>query len=164
MHRLRRHLSYANVAATLALIIAVAGGGTALAVAIHSSKKSDINKKGNIRVGRVTAKKLANGNVTAAKLAGIDVVQGSDTTTGGLADLPARRAAALRRRRADRVLQRRTHGVSARWKRLAGPQKRRLGAEGLRPLPEGVALAAAPSRSRGRIRGRRRRASAPATS
>lgn len=87
MHRLRRHLSYANVAATLALIIAVAGGGTALAVAIHSSKKSDINKKGNIRVGRVTAKKLANGNVTAAKLAGIDVVQGSDTT-GGLADCP----------------------------------------------------------------------------
>ncbi|MGA8218346.1 MAG: hypothetical protein WB771_07250, partial [Solirubrobacterales bacterium] len=71
-----------------ALIIAVAGGGTALAVAIHSSKKSDINKKGNIRVGRVTAKKLANGNVTAAKLAGIDVVQGSDTTTGGLAFCP----------------------------------------------------------------------------
>ena len=31
MQRLRRHLTYANVAATLALVIAVAGGTTAIA-------------------------------------------------------------------------------------------------------------------------------------
>ena len=31
MQRLRRHLTYANVAATLALVIAVAGGATAIA-------------------------------------------------------------------------------------------------------------------------------------
>jgi hypothetical protein len=31
MHRLRRHLSYANVAATLALVVAIAGGTTAIA-------------------------------------------------------------------------------------------------------------------------------------
>ena len=31
VHRLRRNLSYANVAATLALIIAIAGGTTAIA-------------------------------------------------------------------------------------------------------------------------------------
>ncbi len=74
MHRLRRNLSYANVAATLALVIAVGGVPTAVAIS-KASKKSDINKKGNIRAGRVTAAKLANGNVTAAKLAGVDIVQ-----------------------------------------------------------------------------------------
>ena len=31
MRRLRRHLTYANVAATLALLIAIAGGTTAIA-------------------------------------------------------------------------------------------------------------------------------------
>ena len=76
MHKLRRKLTYANVVATLALIVAVAGGSTAVAVTANASKKkTDVNKKGNIRAGRVTAKKLANGNVTAAKLAGIDIVQ-----------------------------------------------------------------------------------------
>ena len=73
MHRLRRHLSYANVVATLALIVAVAGGTTAIAVSkakkkgavVRVTRKSDISKKGKIRPG----------HVTAAKLAGIDVVQ-----------------------------------------------------------------------------------------
>ena len=55
-------------------MIAVAGVPTAVAIS-KSAKKSDVNKKGNIRAGRVTAKKLANQNVTAAKLAGIDIVQ-----------------------------------------------------------------------------------------
>jgi hypothetical protein len=62
---------------TIAVIIAVAGGSTAIAVTVNASKKSDINKKGNIRAARVTTPKLANGAVTAAKLAGIDVVQAS---------------------------------------------------------------------------------------
>jgi hypothetical protein len=73
--RIRRHLTYANVMSTIAVIIAVAGGSTAVAVTVNASKKSDINKKGNIRAARVTTPKLANGAVTAAKLAGIDVVQ-----------------------------------------------------------------------------------------
>jgi hypothetical protein len=73
MHRLTRQLTYANVVATLALIVAVAGGSTAIAVS--ASKKSDVSKKGNIRAGRVTSGKLANGAVTADKLAGIDIVQ-----------------------------------------------------------------------------------------
>jgi hypothetical protein len=71
----KKHVTYANVAATLALIVAVAGGSTAVAVTVNASKKSDVNKKGNIRAGRVTATNLADGNVTAAKLAGVDIVQ-----------------------------------------------------------------------------------------
>jgi len=73
--RIRRHLTYANVMSTIAVTIAVAGGSTAVAVTVNASKKSDINKKGNIRAARVTTPKLANGAVTAANLAGIDLVQ-----------------------------------------------------------------------------------------
>ncbi len=39
MHRLRSHLTYANVAATLALVIAI-GGGTAIAVKGTAPKNS----------------------------------------------------------------------------------------------------------------------------
>jgi hypothetical protein len=75
MLRIRRHLSYANVMSTIAVIVAIAGGSTAIAFTVSGSKKSDINKKGNIRVGRVTAKKLADGSVVASKLGAITVVQ-----------------------------------------------------------------------------------------
>ena len=89
MQKLRRKLTYANVVATLALIVAVAGGSTAVAVTVNAArKKSDVNKKGNIRAGRVTAKKLADGNVIAAKLAGIDIVQGSGADRAN-ADCPS---------------------------------------------------------------------------
>jgi hypothetical protein len=74
MHRIRRHLTYANVMSTIAVILAVAGGSTAIALTA-SAKKSDVNKKGNIRAGRVTTLKLADGALTAPKLAGIEVVQ-----------------------------------------------------------------------------------------
>jgi hypothetical protein len=73
--RIRRHLSYANVMSTIAVVVAIVGGSTAVAVTVNASKKSDINKKGNIRASRVTAPKIANGAVTASKLAGIEVVQ-----------------------------------------------------------------------------------------
>jgi hypothetical protein len=71
--RLRRHLSYANVVATLALVVAVAGGTTAIAgsagkkkgAVVRVTKNSDVSKKGKIRPG----------HATAAKLAGVDVVQ-----------------------------------------------------------------------------------------
>jgi hypothetical protein len=87
MHRLTRQLTYANVVATLALIVAVAGGSTAIAVS--ASKKADVSKKGNIRAGRVTATKLADQNVTAAKLAGIDIVQQSTPSQQATAVCPA---------------------------------------------------------------------------
>ena len=62
MHRLRRHLSYANVAATLALIIAVAGGTTAIA-------------GGKAAPNSVASSSIKAHNVTARDLAGIRVVQ-----------------------------------------------------------------------------------------
>jgi hypothetical protein len=86
--RIRRHLSYANVMSTIAVIVAVAGGSTAVAVSVSTSKKSDINKKGNIRAGRVTAKKLADGNVVASKLARIEIITTS-SPGGATATCPA---------------------------------------------------------------------------
>jgi hypothetical protein len=53
---MRRHLTYANVAATLALVIAVAGGTTAIAMKTTAPKNSVISK--SIRPGNVTAKDL----------------------------------------------------------------------------------------------------------
>jgi hypothetical protein len=57
--RLKRHLTYANVASTLALVVAIAGGTAALA----ASKNS------------VTSSSIKPYNVTARDLAGIRVVQ-----------------------------------------------------------------------------------------
>jgi hypothetical protein len=79
--RIRRQLTYANVMSTIAVIIAVAGGSTAVAVTVNASKKSDINKKGNIRPARVTTPKIAGAAVTSPKLAAIDVVQASSAVT-----------------------------------------------------------------------------------
>jgi len=56
-----RHLSYANVASTLALVVAVTGGGAAYAAATIHTK--------DIANGAVTAAKLHDGAVTAGKRA-----------------------------------------------------------------------------------------------
>jgi len=64
MRRLRRHLNYANVAATLALLVAIAGGTTAIAGS-NAPKNS------------VTSSSIKPFNVTARDLAGIRVVQAS---------------------------------------------------------------------------------------
>ncbi len=56
MHRLRTHLTYANVAATLALVIAVAGGTTAIAMKATAPKNSVTSK--SIRPYNVTARDL----------------------------------------------------------------------------------------------------------
>jgi hypothetical protein len=77
MPKLRGKVTYANAMSTIAVVIALGGGSTAVAVTVNASKKSDVNKKGNIRAKRVTAKKLADGAVGAAKLGGIQVVQAS---------------------------------------------------------------------------------------
>jgi hypothetical protein len=64
MHRLRRHLTYANVTATLALLVAVAGGTTAIARSGKAPKNSVVSK--SIKAGNVTAKDLTTTfNVTA---------------------------------------------------------------------------------------------------
>ena len=62
MRRLKPHLTYANLAATLALIIAVAGGTTAIA---------------GSKVGKntVASSSIKPYNVTARDLAGIRVVE-----------------------------------------------------------------------------------------
>jgi hypothetical protein len=56
MHRIRSHLSYANVTATLALIVAVAGGTTAIAMKATAPKNSVTSK--SIRPNNVTARDL----------------------------------------------------------------------------------------------------------
>ena len=62
MQHLRRHLTYANVAATLALVFAVAGGATAIA-------------GGKAAKNSVASSSIKPHNVTASDLAGIRVVQ-----------------------------------------------------------------------------------------
>ena len=62
MRRIRSHLSYANVAASLALVIAIAGGTTAIAGS-KAAKNS------------VASSSIKPFNVTARDLAGIKVVQ-----------------------------------------------------------------------------------------
>jgi hypothetical protein len=67
MQRLRRHLSYANVTATLALVIAIAGGTTAIAGSAKAPKNSVVSK--SIKPGNVTARDLAttfNASATSA--------------------------------------------------------------------------------------------------
>ena len=56
MSRIRRHLTYANVAATLALVIAIAGGTTAIAAKVTAPKNSVTTK--SIRPFNVTARDM----------------------------------------------------------------------------------------------------------
>jgi hypothetical protein len=67
MHRLRSHLTYANVVATVALVVAVAGGTTAIAMKSTAPKNS------------VTSKSIRPYNVTARDLAGLILVKGQGT-------------------------------------------------------------------------------------
>jgi hypothetical protein len=65
MRRIKRHLSYANVAATLALLIAIAGGTTAIA-------------GGRAAKNSVASSSIKPFNVTARDMAGIRVVEASN--------------------------------------------------------------------------------------
>jgi hypothetical protein len=67
MASMRKHLTYANVVATLALIVAVAGGSAAIAISVKVKKNSVGTKQ--IKKGSITAGKLADGAVTNVKLA-----------------------------------------------------------------------------------------------
>jgi hypothetical protein len=69
MNRIRRHLTYANVAATLALLVAVAGGTTAIATKSTAPKNS------------VTTKSIRPFNVTSRDLSRLIQVFGKATFT-----------------------------------------------------------------------------------
>jgi hypothetical protein len=56
MHGLKRHLTYANIASTLALVIAVAGGATA--VAVSKAPRNSVASS-SIKPFNVTARDLA---------------------------------------------------------------------------------------------------------
>ena len=62
MRKLRPHLTYANVTATVALVVAIGGGSFAVA------KTAKIGPK-QLKNGAVTRKKLTDGAVSGAKLA-----------------------------------------------------------------------------------------------
>jgi hypothetical protein len=64
MNKLKSHLTYANVAATLALAIAISGSAIAIA---GGNKKADIRPNGQIK----------RGHVVAGDLAGVHVITGS---------------------------------------------------------------------------------------
>ncbi len=74
----RPELSYANVASTLALFFALAGGATAIAVSKKISTKQIKNqavKTNKIANGAITADKLATGAVVSDKLAASAVTE-----------------------------------------------------------------------------------------
>jgi hypothetical protein len=81
MQRIRRHLTYANVAATLALIVAVAGGTTAIAGKTTARKNSVTNK--SIRDGNVTAKELAGLTRVSAQTQIVDATAGDGVFATG---------------------------------------------------------------------------------
>ncbi len=58
----RRHLSYANVMSTLAVVLALVGGSTAVSIA--GKKNSKVAPKNS-----VTSKSIRNGSIQAADLA-----------------------------------------------------------------------------------------------
>ena len=89
MTRIRNNLTYANVMSTLAVIIALAGGSTAIAL---SAGKNTVTTK-SIRNGNVTAKDLAEvrvvsasgeGSATALCRPGEDRVGGGGLAQSGL--------------------------------------------------------------------------------
>jgi hypothetical protein len=83
MHRLRTHLTYANVVATLALVVAVAGGTTAIAMKATAPKNSVTTK--SIRPFNVTARDLTRLIEVRAKSTFNDPVPADGTFAGATA-------------------------------------------------------------------------------
>ncbi len=83
MPEFSRHLSYANVTATLALVLAVGGGGVAYAVA----SKNSVNSAAIIN-GQVKRPDLAGSAVNGAKVAD-NSLTGADINEGSLATVPS---------------------------------------------------------------------------
>jgi hypothetical protein len=78
----RKHLTYANVVATLALIVAVAGIPSAIAIT-SKLKKNSVGTK-QLKNGSVTAAKIARGSITAPKLGPVHRVTQTTPPTGSL--------------------------------------------------------------------------------
>jgi hypothetical protein len=84
--RIRRHLSYANVAASLALVIAIAGGTTAIATKSTAPKNSVTSK--SIRPFNVTSRDLSRLIQVFGKASFNDPAPADGTFTGGTAVAP----------------------------------------------------------------------------
>jgi hypothetical protein len=89
MNRVTRRLSYANVVATLALVVAVAGGATAVAGGFKAPKNSVTSK--SIKAGNVTAGDLTTAVRVDVPASVSDPTQGDGnfTSAGAQADCPA---------------------------------------------------------------------------
>jgi hypothetical protein len=82
LQRLKRNLSYANVAATIALVIAIAGGTTA--IAISTAPKNSVTSK-SIRPYNVTARDLTRLIEVRAQATFNDPAPADGTFTGATA-------------------------------------------------------------------------------
>ncbi len=90
-------LTYSNVVATIALVLALGGGSFAVAAALKKDSvgtkqiQAKAVKNKELANGAVTSKKLANGAVTSAKLAAAAVTAGAladNSVTGAKVDEP----------------------------------------------------------------------------
>jgi hypothetical protein len=79
MRRARKHLTYANVVATIAAFVVLCGGA---ALAANQLAKSSVGKK-QLKANAVTTAKIKKNAVTARKIRA-DAVDGSKVTAGGL--------------------------------------------------------------------------------
>jgi hypothetical protein len=81
MRRLRSHLTYANVMATLAVVLVIGGGAAYAANTIYSTDIVDGEvRKADIHSAAVTSGKIADENLTGADIAN---QSGVDTCTHG---------------------------------------------------------------------------------
>ena len=79
---MRRHLTYANVVATLALVVAVGGGSTAIAISAKKAPKNSVTSA-SITDGSVTAKDLARINIVSAPFFSTANCAANEKLTGG---------------------------------------------------------------------------------
>lgn len=85
-HRIRRHLSFANVASLSALVFAMGGTGYALSIPKNSVGSAQIKKNGvassDIRANAVTGAKVKNGSLQAVDFAANQLPRGATGAAG----------------------------------------------------------------------------------
>lgn len=85
-HRIRRHLSFANVASLSALVFAMGGTGYALSIPKNSVGSAQIKKSGvansDLRSNAVTSAKVKNGALQAADFAANQLPRGATGAPG----------------------------------------------------------------------------------
>jgi hypothetical protein len=98
LKQLRRHLSYANVTASVALFVALAGGAYATtrlpknSVGAKQIKKNAVTRT-KIKKNAVTASKIKNGSVDGSKVKD-DSLTGGDIVESSLGNVPSASTAA----------------------------------------------------------------------